>query len=338
MSSPLPETTRVRGGGSARIGAVVVAVVLVAIAWVGISGRPNPAPRSAVPTLAAAAAPSGGSGLSNARPDPAVPTPDVTPVPTPKPAATYGASLAMGNVRYVTILSELQPGHLTGELHFPSPPLLPTGRFTFSELWHDGLVEGAVAIDEWAIDLDALASATRTAATVVEASVPAQRSVLDVPPPVTRGYEISVVGRNDLLFSQLLIDVTLGANRGNDDGAAAKVRFGVTLDVGNAHPSVILSPGENGSFKGTLKVPKPRRTVSAQFRLSNVQLTVSHGLWSELEEFTFALTPQMANVGVSKLVLEEVAPTYRLVVRTNGSVRGQSITVTVICRRLTPSE
>jgi hypothetical protein len=338
MSSPLPETTRVRGGGSARIGAVVVAVVLVAIVWVGISGRPNPPPISAIPPVATAAAPSGGLGLSSARPDTAVPTPDVTRAPTPEPPETYGASLAMGNVRYVTILSELQPGHLTGELHFPSPPLWPTGTFTFSELWHDGQVEGAVAIDEWAIDLQALASATRTAATLVEASVPAQRSLLGVPPPVTSGYEINVVGRNDLLFGQLLIDVRLGANRGNDDGAAAKLRFGVTVDVGNAHQSVILSPGENGSFKATLTLPKPRRAVSAQFRLSNVQLTASHGLWSDLEEFRLPLTPDLANVGVSKLVLEAVAPTYRLVVRTNGNVRGQSITVTVICRRVTPSE
>ena len=243
----------------------------------------------------------------------------------------------MGNVRYVTILSELEPGRLSGELHFPSPPLRPTGRLTFSELWHDGLVEGAVAIDEWTVDLDAVASATRTATSVVEASVPAQTALLDVPPPVMRGYEINVIGSNDLLFSQLLIDVTLGADRAENDGAAPMVRFGVTLEAGNAPQSLILLPGENGSFKGTFTLPKPRRAMSAQFRLSNVQLTVSHGVWTDLNEFTFTLTPEMANVGVSKLVVEESGPTYRVVVRTNGNVRGQ-VNVTVIARRITASE
>ena len=334
MTDPLPEITRVRGGGSARLGAVVVAIALVAIVWVGISGRPNPAPISAVPADA-----TGAPTLSTTRPVPAVPSPMTTPAPTPGPGDTYGASLAIGKLRYVTILSELEPGHLTGELHFPSPARLPSGTFAFSELWHDGHVDAAVAINEWTVDLEALVDATRTPAAVIEEKVGAQSALLDVPPPVTRGYDINVIGSNDLLFSRLSIEVRLGDGTTTDDGrGTVTVRFGVRADLGNSHPALILSPAENGSFKGTLTLPKPRRPVDAQLRLYNVQLTVSHDIWTEIQQFTLALTPEMAKLGVSKLVLDEDYATYQLVARTSGNVRGQSISVTVIARRLIDAE
>jgi hypothetical protein len=337
MSNPLPEVTRVRGGGSARIGAVVVAVVLVGIVWVGISGRPAPGPVAVVATGSAQAAQA--APTSTQLPILPFPTPVTTPPPTPGPGETYGASLAIGNIRYVTILSELEPGHLTGELHFPSPPRLPTGTFAFSELWKDGHVDAAVAINEWAVDLAALATATRTPAAMVAAIVPAQNALLEVPSPVTRGYSITVDGTNDLLFSRMSIEVLLGEGRSGDDGnAASTARLGVQADVGPAHRELILAPGENGSFKGTFTLPRPKRATTGQLRLYNVQMTVSHGVWASLGDFAIDLTPDMARVGVSKLLLEQSDPAYRIVARTHGNVRGQSITVTVIARRVTASE
>jgi hypothetical protein len=336
MSGPLPETDSVRAGGSARIGAVIVAIALIAIVGVGLSGRQTPAPNSAIGPAATPAPTLSGTGVSNERPVAAVPTPTTAPA-TAVPAEAYGASLAIGNVRYVTVLSELEPGHLTGELHFPSPPLRRTGTFAFSELRHDRQVERVVAIDEWTVDLDALANATRTTATVVEASVPPQSALLNVPSPVARGYDISVAGINDLLFSRLFVDVTLAGDR-DASGAKPTVRFGVAADEGGIHGAVILSPGSDGSFEGSFTLPKPRRAVTTVLRLYNVQVSASHDIWSEIQQFPIELTPQMAKPGVTRQILDESYATFDLVVRTSGNARGQSITVTAIAHRFVEAE
>jgi len=326
------EITRVRSGGSARIGAVVLAAALIGVVWIGVSGRQTPAPVAVLPS-----APSRPSDSPTRAPRLPPPSPITTPAPTPGVADTYGASLAIGNVRYVTILSELQPGHLSGELHFPSPPRLPEGTLQFSELWKDGHVEAAVAIGEWTVDLTALGAATRTPAEVVAASLPPQVTLLDVPPPVTRGYRINVAGSNDLLFTRLSIDVVLG-ERPHDSSAEASVRFGVSVDAGGVHRAVIMEPSTNDSFKGSFTMPKPRRATNAQLHLYNVQLTVSHDIWSEIASFNFKLTPEMARVPTTKLITNESTSTYKLVARTDGNVRGQLITVTVFARRVTAAE
>jgi hypothetical protein len=337
MSMPRPETTRVRGGGSARIGAVVVAVALGALVWIGIAERPAPGPVALLPTA---------SGQSSKAPTDAPtdaprlppPSPITTPAPTPGPGETYGASLTIGNVRYVTILSELQPGHLTGELHFASPARSPIGTFAFSELWEDGHVDAAVAIGTWPVDLEAVSAATRIPVSLVNASFPEQSALWELPKPVARGYEIEVAGSNDLLFTRLSIDVTLGPNQARDDGAMAKVRFGVAIDAGAIHRAEILSPGENGSFKATFSLPKPRRAMTAQLHVSNVQLTASHDIWKEIDAFEFELTPDLAKVNVSRLIVDESTAAYRVMARTSGNVRGQSITVTVIALRISAAE
>ena len=328
MTDPLPEISRVRGGGSARIGAVILSIALVAVVWIGISGQKSPGPVSAVPTALPSTTKSAGSDFSNASP---VPAATVKPSATPAPPKSYGASLSIGSIRYATIMSELSPGHLSAELHFPSPPRLPVGTLEFRELWKYDNVDAAIEIGTWTIDLDALAAATRTPANVLDESVPAQREAKDAPPPVRAGYRITAVGSNDLLFSRLTIEVL---SEVPPDGAhpTSEARLGVAADSGNAHRAVILTPGENGSFTGSFTLPKPRQATTAHLLLYDVQMTISHDIWTEIADMTFELRPEQSRVGTSKLIVDHSAQGIRVVARTSGNVRGQSITVTVIAR------
>ena len=324
MSDPLPEITRVKGSGSARIGIVVLGIALVTIVGVGILGRQAPAPVAVVPPAASPAV--------SSRPT-ASPRPASTPSPSPTPVAadTYGASLTIGNVRYVTIMSELTPDSLSAELHFPSPPRLPVGTLEFSELWKNDHVDAAMMIGSWQIDLEELARATSKPANVLESTVRARPNQSDKPPPVRAGYRITADGSNDLLFSRLTIQIVLGKHL-DDPGAAPNFRLGVEANVAGNRRSAILEPAENGSFKASFTLPRPRRSTTGHLLLFTVQLTVSHDVWTRIADLPFELAPDNGLVGSSKLILDESGPGFSVVARTQGHAGGQSITVTVIAR------
>ncbi len=329
MTDPLPEINRVRGGGSARIGAVVLGIALIGVVGVGIFGRQSPGPVSALAPQASAAQSSAGSGLPNASP---VPAATAAPSATPAQPETYGVSLSIGNVRYVSIMSELSPGHLSAELHFPSPPRLPVGTLEFSELWKDGQVDAAIAIGSWSIDLEGLANAISTPANVLEVTAPAQPNAADEPPPVRSGYQITAVGSNDLLFSRLTVEVVLGAE---PDGApATPIRgLGVTVDVAGERRAVNLVPGDNDSVEATFTLPRPPRAVTVHLQLFDVHVMESVEVWSMIADIPFRLTPRQANFGRNTLIVDATGADYQVVARTSGHVDGQLITVTVSASR-----
>ena len=55
---------------------------------------------------------------------------------------------------------------------------------------------------------------------VLEVDFPAHPRLLNVPPPVRRGYHLTVYASNDLLFGLLSLEITLGPRPGidGDDG------------------------------------------------------------------------------------------------------------------------
>jgi hypothetical protein len=333
VGDPLPEVARVRGGGSARIGAVIVSVVLVAVVVVGLSGQPQPSAVSIPPATAPAIADAQSSarGLSNERPEPAATiAPAARPTPTPLAADTYGLALVIGNVRYVTIMSELSPGVLTADLNFPSPPRLPEGSLEFSELWKQGHLDAAALIDRWPIDLAAVAQATRTPARVLIDTSPPQPRLEDVPPAVSRGFAITVEGINDLLFNQLNVEITLGAQPGAQPPTQIR-QLGVTVNL-PTDPRAILEPGTNGTLRASLALPRPRRPVNVSLLLYDVQQTQYSTLWKVIAEVPFRLTPRHADIGRNRLVIETDQAAVRVMARTSGTIDGESIILTVICR------
>ena len=232
----------------------------------------------------------------------------------------------MGNVRYVTIMSELSPGHLTAELHFPSPPRLPVGTLEFSELWKDGQVDAAVHIGSWQVDLEAVAEATRTPAKVLDVTALARPDLTDLPPPIASGYQISVMGSNDLLFSRLVIEVEL-----------IRHQFGITLGR-TEEQKAILTATDNHSLTATLIVPRPRRALTTRLYLHDVQLADSLEVWSALADFPVRLRPKHAQFGTNEMIFNESQFGLYLVGHTSGTVDGESITVTVLARRIADGE
>jgi hypothetical protein len=305
---------------------VAVSIVLVAVVVIGLSGQPNRglspnAPPS--PPAIAAASPSG--QLSSA--SPAAPA-TIAPAPTPVPPDRYGIALAIGKLRYVTSMTELSPGHLTAELHFPSPPAFPQGTLEFRELWRDDLVDAAELIGQWTVDLDRLAEATASPATLIQLAQGARPEAVESPLPVATGYQITVDGMNDLLFSVLSIDIQIGEpNR----PAERSQQLGVSVIV-DGDERAAMTPGTNGSFKATLVLPTPRRPMDTMLLLYDVNQNQDVAIWTAIDQVPLRLAPRQADVGVSRLVVNQEVPGFKVVARTSGHVGGESIYLTVIVR------
>lgn len=195
-----PDVVRVGGGASARIGAIAVAAVLVAVIWVGLANRApsGGAPRTADPEVA------GATGL---------PPPGVYPSPRLSAGSgtygTYGISATIGNRRYVEVLDELTPGHLSAALRIPIPVAAPSGSLDMIQLSETAFNGNPIHVEHWALPLGPLRATTRGPEIVIDATVPARSTLRDAPPALRSGFELKVYAENDLLFGIISIEVTL---------------------------------------------------------------------------------------------------------------------------------
>ncbi|MEX2546617.1 MAG: hypothetical protein WD830_02365 [Chloroflexota bacterium] len=195
------EVARVGGGGSARLGALVVVGVLVAVLWVGLSNRPGTVPastpaRTSAQPVAVASAP---------------------PTPTPRrtaPAFAYAVGATIEGVKYVAAFDELRPGYLSTTLRVPLPVNARSGILTITELWASDFRNSsrAVGSTEWPLPLDPFFSTIRGPELVIDVAMPARPNRDDVPPRVRGGFTLNVYAENDLLFGILSIEVLLNPN------------------------------------------------------------------------------------------------------------------------------
>jgi hypothetical protein len=212
------ETARIGGHRSAIIAALAVVGVLVAVVWVGVSGRPTPAPLATFnpvadldPTPGSAAAPT------------VNPTGDLVPDPTPGAVAAvprdiFGVFANLGDVQFATILAEPEPGHLVGRLSVPIPPPASDGTFAFQQFSSEDGRGLTIPIADWPINVDALA-ADSPEFIAVNAELPARRTIVGAPRPVEHGYRLTVVGRRNGSTGEFTISIRIGPNRqldGND--------------------------------------------------------------------------------------------------------------------------
>jgi hypothetical protein len=208
------EVARIGGGVSAQMGAVVVAVVLVAVVAVGILGRGPAAPSgAALATQTPAASVAAAASVSA----------DVRPTLQPRPEATpyrdaYGIRLQVGKVSYLTTLDQLGVDRLSAVIRVPFPATEQDATLQFNQLWADQQVQTTSLINRWRVPLDALSNPSRDATVVLEVDGPAQPRLLNVSPPLRRGYHLTVYASNDLLFGLLSIEITLGPKPVLDGG------------------------------------------------------------------------------------------------------------------------
>ncbi len=201
-----PETARIGGRRSGIIGAVVVVGVLVAVIWVGASGRP--AAPIVPPTDPAVAA------LPSVAPTPTAVEPSSRPTqfvigqpdgPTSLVGDdVYGAYAQFGTNQYITILTESEPNHLVGRLGVELPLEEGEGTLVFEQFSRIDRFIG-----KWPINVETLA-ADSPVVVVVDTSTIAQSNPADAPRPVLRGFHLTVTAQRTGKSGELLIDVRIG--------------------------------------------------------------------------------------------------------------------------------
>ena len=227
------ETTRVRGGGSARLGAVVLAGVVGLVAWIGISGPPDPVvPASRRPDVAQISSPSPSATTTAAT------TPEPSIAPTREPTATPRSALAsiesddlsmvatLGRRQFMTWLRPVKPGHLSGSFEMPIPPPATQGTLEFeqvwrtvAEVWRTPSHDAWATLAKWDLRLESLSAASGREYVVFDRVMPARPMVRDVSLLVARGYRITVRARSGNGRGLITIDVHLAAGnqlKGND--------------------------------------------------------------------------------------------------------------------------
>ncbi len=181
------EFAHISGRRNAQLAAVAVIGVLIAVVWVGMSGRTTPVPPVTFNPIVAV------------EPEPTE-TPTSQPTPTAQPSASngpqdvFGVYAELGDTQYITILSEPEPGRLFGRIRVPLPLPSTDGTFVFQQFSSAAVRGRPVPIADWPLKVDALA-ADSPAFLAVNATLPARRTIIGAPRPVERGYRLTVVGQ-----------------------------------------------------------------------------------------------------------------------------------------------
>lgn len=267
------ETTRVRGGLSARLAAVAIALVLGLVAWIGMSGpSATIAPASRAPDVAQ---------LSNATPEAtaeavATAQPLTSPVPTPPSTApTAEASIErddlsivakIGRRQFLTWLRPVKHGHLSGSFRMPFPPPATEGTLELEQVWRT--VEQAwkkpshdawATLATWDLHLESLSAASEREYVVLDRIVPARPTVEDLSMLVTRGYRITVRAHSGVPHGVVTVDVEMAAGRrleGNDGIFGWPVVAQLALPLAEI-PSVVNGCHWNGRPPPSRRPPWP---------------------------------------------------------------------------------
>lgn len=215
---PTPTTTRLGGGRSAWVGAVVVLSLLGGLIWVGVSGRPS-APSQPVADASGTQLPSGAAATPST-----IRTPQ-TPVPGSRPAAgapkldhfslvaTLGASQSVAN------LHADSTGDLSGEASLVIPKSGTNGTLELDQVWITMSHDSWVTLGTWNVRLE-VPMAAGADSVLLDRLVPARPSPSDAPQPVVLGYRIVVHARAGSPRGSLKVDISVGLRHQlvGDDG------------------------------------------------------------------------------------------------------------------------
>ena len=218
-SSPDPgtalATVRVSSGNSARLGAIAVAGLLVTVIWIAVSDPSavtldNEALAATVPASNTPAASAGPSG----------------PLDLPGPGAVAAASsnrfsivATIGGRQFITLLEEDGSGNLAGSFEVTLPLAATKGTIEFSQVWMTVSHDAWATIGAWQVGFEPIAGASRREHVVLDVSMRPRRTVRNAPPPVARGYRITVRAQGAGAHGNVWVDINLGPRgqlEGND--------------------------------------------------------------------------------------------------------------------------
>lgn len=235
---PVGSTGATRLGGSARAAAAVVALVLVAVVWLGASGRqpqpplaaqsvdittPSPA-RTQVSAAARTATPTSGDVPSRTTVPPISPSPLVAPIPLGEDALAVIVHDSDRPRGYLGILHETSQGVLQASVRMAAEPT-GSGPITIqlAQLWTRGDGPPFATIETFEIPRHMLLGAPH-GTTLVDATARARADRRRAPRLVRRGYNfrVEVERRDEQLY--LVATLTVGAReprRGLSNPSAA---------------------------------------------------------------------------------------------------------------------
>ncbi len=292
---------RVGGGRSARVGALVVVGVLVAVVGVGLSGRPPSPPVAAESPPLAGAAP---------RSEPSA-APVATGDSSPPPRAvqeTYSVSATIGRHSHLAVLEEVRPGYMFATLRVPFPPEATEGTLEIAQLRVNDVAENTIAVSDWALSLGPLASVRGEPGIVIDAYVAARPNLRNVSAAVRSGYHLTVYAENDLLFGLLSIEMTLGNGLSAPVAVASAHGLSVVATFGSRQFMTLLQEDEAGHLRGALYVPVPVPGTEGTLQLVQVWTTVSHDAWSEIDSWELRLDSLSAGGGREYVILDASVP------------------------------
>lgn len=306
------EVARIGGGESARLGALVVVGVLVAVVWVGLSNRPPTvgSPQTQDPAVAhATPAPS----LRHAH--------TAEPVPTQLPAgrAAYAVTAKIGNLRYVAVMDELTPGNLSATLRLPIPVGEASGLLDVTQLIEGAWTEKRAHVEQWTLPLEPYLSNGQEPELVIDAALPPRPNLseAEAPPALRSGFKLKVYVENDLLFGIVSIEMTLneaiarsGPRPADPEGAAPTTGLNVVATLGNQQFMTMLEEDEAGNLSGEFRVPLPLPTTEGTLDLSRAWMTVSHDAWAPIGSWDLRLASPTAVAGNEYIALNAYVPSH----------------------------
>jgi hypothetical protein len=218
-----PTTTRIGGGGSAHVAAIGVVVVLLALVWVGWSGRPaGPDASASLPPVAEASATVMATGRPAATlgPPPAAsglrrPTGSHTLAEGPdRPRIhlaedVYGFTATIDGRQYFAVLQETGSDRFTATVRLPFLQPRDAPSVELHQLWTRAERSNYAELGSWPLPLEAIDPNVRRSGTVLKVEVPAERQARGQALLVRRGFTLDVAVDSQLLFAILEVDVRL---------------------------------------------------------------------------------------------------------------------------------
>lgn len=217
-------TTRIGGGGSAHLAAIGVVVVLLALVWVGWSGRPaGPGAAPSVPPVADASAPVRGRatspaatvGAGRAPSGPGHPTGTPTPGEGAAPPRVhfaedvYGFTATVDGRQFFAVLQETGTERFTATVRLPFRRPQDAPSVQLHQLWTRAERSNYAELGSWQLPLEAIDPDVRRSGTVLEAEVAARPQARGQALLIRRGFTLQVAVDSQMLFAILEVDVRL---------------------------------------------------------------------------------------------------------------------------------
>jgi len=322
-------TTRVSGGPSPRIFALAVAIALVGVVYLGLSGRPgdpaasrSPQPTQATPIVAAAG--------PTALPARSTRVEELVPGDSgQRPNPYLGTSLRVGSDHSLAVLRELSPGYLYAAYRIPFPRPARQATLEVAKIGADN--ESFERFGRWSISLDPLAPETRLAGTVLDtAHAPVRAAIADTEAPtlLRNGYRIRVRVESRLSFGVLVVEIREGrAPWVPDEG------YRIATTLGRRHFTASFRPTQDfGNLVATIVLPDSIALRELPFRLRAMPASASPGGQITVGSW-LVLLPPPREFGANATLLDETVPAgpvgpgqaqitgngFRLVARSNAA-------------------